>query len=108
MQCSDGQYVSILRAWNGGQYVCLPEVWRKYFPEVNRNNLTGVLKKLELDTHLPTGQQATLLRSAGVISLRYVRGVFSLNLYGGHLTKVCMDLYMGEGSPHQHLYGSRS
>ena len=74
MQCSDGQYVSILRAWNGGQYVCLPEVWRKYFPEVNRNNLTGVLKKLELDTHLPTGQQATLLRSAGVISLRYVQG----------------------------------
>eukprot|EP00731_Ephydatia_muelleri_P029058 Em0020g702a len=74
MQCSDGQYVSILRAWNGGQYVCLPEVWRKYFPEVNRNNLTGVLKKLELDTHLPTGQQATLLRSAGVISLRGAPG----------------------------------
>lgn len=74
MQCSDGQFVSILRAWSGGQYVCLPEVWRKYFPEVNRNNLTGVLKKLDLDTHLPTGQQATLLRSAGVISLRGAPG----------------------------------
>ena len=34
MQCSDGQYISVLRKWNGEQYVCLPEMWRKYFPEV--------------------------------------------------------------------------
>ena len=70
VECSDGQYISILRAWNGEEYACLPEVWRKYFPEVNRNHLTSVLKRLELETHMPTGQQATLLRSAGVISLR--------------------------------------
>ena len=70
--CSDGQFMSLLRAWNGEEYVCLPEVWKKYFPEVNRNNLTSVLKRLGLETHMPTGQQATLLRSGGVISLRYV------------------------------------
>ena len=70
MECSDGQYISILRTWNGEQYACLTEVWRKYFPEVNRNHLTSALKRLGLDTHMPTGQQATLLRSAGVISLR--------------------------------------
>ena len=70
VECSDGQSISILRAWNGEQYGCLPEIWRKYFPEVNRNHLTSVLKRLDLETHLPTGQQATLLRSAGVISLR--------------------------------------
>jgi len=34
--------------------------WR-YFPEVNYNHLTSVLKRLELETHMPTGQQATLL-----------------------------------------------
>ena len=34
MQCSDGQYISVLRKWNGEQFVCLPEIWRKYFPEV--------------------------------------------------------------------------
>lgn len=72
MECSDGQSISILRTWNGEQYASLTEVWRKYFPEVNRNHLTSALKRLGLDTHMPTGQQATLLRSAGVISLRYL------------------------------------
>ena len=33
MQCSDGQYISVLRKWNGEQFACLPEIWRKYFPE---------------------------------------------------------------------------
>lgn len=75
VQCSDGQYVSILQTWNGEQYACLTEIWRKYFPEVNRNHLTSALKRLALETHMPTGQQATLLRSAGVISLRYVLDV---------------------------------
>lgn len=35
MQCSDGQYISVLRTWNGEQFACLPELWRKYFPEVS-------------------------------------------------------------------------
>ena len=39
MQCSDGQYVSVLRKWNGEQFVCLPEIWRKYFPEVQYHHL---------------------------------------------------------------------
>lgn len=99
MQCSDGQFVSILRAWSGGQYVCLPEVWRKYFPEVNRNNLTGVLKKLDLDTHLPTGQQATLLRSAGVISLRYVQGPL-IKVCTGVLSLGVISLRFVWGSSH--------
>lgn len=34
MQCSDGQYISVLRKWNGEEFACLPEIWRKYFPEV--------------------------------------------------------------------------
>ena len=154
MQCSDGQYISVLRKWNGEQYVCLPEMWRKYFPEVyiyihtylydtrirsvcnnveqlmcegkgerwklyawchlyihtvllyvvhlcgasnpnnlghlyerlvssvtcvavvelqvNRNHLSSALRRLELETLMPTAQQATLLRSAQVISIRYV------------------------------------
>ena len=79
MECSDGQYISILRTWNGEQYACLTEIWRKYFPEVNRNHLTSALKRLELDTHMPTGQQATLLRSAGVISLRYITSTFTFS-----------------------------
>ena len=146
MQCSDGQYISVLRKWNGEQYVCLPEMWRKYFPEVgislvilasgvyicnnveqlilcegkgdnymrdaiytysiyhyvvhlcgannlgasiqllvssvkcvavvllqvNRNHLSSALRRLELETLMPTAQQATLLRSAQVISIRCV------------------------------------
>ena len=74
VECSDGQSVSILRAFNGEQFACVTEFWRKYFPEVNRNHLTSALKRLNLDTILPTGQQATLLRSAGVISLRGAAG----------------------------------
>ena len=74
VECSDGQSVSILRAFNGEQYACVTEFWRKYFPEVNRNHLTSALKRLCLDTIMPTGQQATLLRSAGVISLRGAAG----------------------------------
>ena len=74
MECSDGQSVSILRAFNGEQYACVTEFWRKYFPEVNRNHLTSALKRLTLETIMPTGQQATLLRSAGVISLRGAAG----------------------------------
>ena len=74
MECSDGQSVSILQTFNGDQFACVTEFWRKYFPEVNRNHLTSALKRLNLETILPTGQQATLLRSAGVISLRGAAG----------------------------------
>lgn len=74
VDCSDGQSVSILRAFNGEQFACVTEFWRKYFPEVNRNHLTSALKRLSLDTLMPTGQQATLLRAAGVISLRGAAG----------------------------------
>ena len=38
--------------------------------QVNRNHLSSALRRLVLDTHMPTGQQATLLRSAQVISIR--------------------------------------
>ena len=66
--------MSILRAFNGEQFTCVTEFWKKYFPEVNRNHLTSALKRLMLETIVPTGQQATLLRSAGVISLRGAAG----------------------------------
>ncbi len=66
--------MSILRTFNGELYGCVTEFWRKYFPEVNRNHLTSALKRLNLETILPTGQQATLLRAAGVISLRGAAG----------------------------------
>ena len=35
VECSDGQSVSILRAFNGEQFAYVTELWRKYFPEVN-------------------------------------------------------------------------
>lgn len=41
--------------------------------QVNRNHLSSALRRLMLETHMPTGQQATLLRSAQVISVRYVQ-----------------------------------
>ena len=40
--------------------------------QVNRNHLSSALRRLELETLMPTAQQATLLRSAQVISIRYV------------------------------------
>ena len=43
--CSDGQCISILRTWNGEEYACLPDVWRKNFPEVNRNHFTSVAQE---------------------------------------------------------------
>ena len=46
-----------MRARNGEEYVYLLEVWRKYFPEVNYNHLTSVLKRLELETHMPLGSR---------------------------------------------------
>ncbi len=70
VDCSDGQAMALLRTWRGEQYGSLTELWRKYFPEVNRSHLTTVLRRLKVDTIMPTGQQATLLRNANVISLR--------------------------------------
>ena len=34
VKCSDGQSLSMLRSWDGTHFLCLLEVWRRYFPEV--------------------------------------------------------------------------
>jgi hypothetical protein len=103
MQCSDGQYVSVLRKWNGEQYVCLPEMWRKYFPEVNRNHLSSALRRLELETLMPTAQQATLLRSAQVISIRGAPGrLMKLEHMQALLDDFCIPLQLATGSTQEH------
>jgi len=73
IECSDGQNIAMVRNWNGEQFGSLTEIWRKYFPEVNRNHLTSVLRKLNVETSVPNPQQASLLRNANIISVRYVR-----------------------------------
>lgn len=103
MQCSDGQYVSVLRKWNGEQFVCLPEIWRKYFPEVNRNHLSSALRRLMLETHMPTGQQATLLRSAQVISIRGAPGrLMKLEDMQALLDDFCIPLQLASGHTQKH------
>ncbi|CAI8056730.1 hypothetical protein GBAR_LOCUS30905 [Geodia barretti] len=103
MQCSDGQYISVLRKWNGEQYVCLPEMWRKYFPEVNRNHLSSALRRLELETLMPTAQQATLLRSAQVISIRGAPGrLMKLEHMQALLDDFCIPLQLATGSTQEH------
>ncbi|XP_019855613.1 PREDICTED: uncharacterized protein LOC100636670 [Amphimedon queenslandica] len=74
IRCSDGQSLSMLRTWNGEHFLCLLEVWRRYFPEVNRSHLTTVIKRLLLETQIPTTQQTNLLRAANVISMRGAPG----------------------------------
>ena len=39
---------------------------------MNRNHLSSGLRRMELETIMPTAQQATLLRSAQVISIRFI------------------------------------
>ncbi len=70
VECSDKQTIGILQTWKGEKYGSLTDLWRNYFPEVNRNNLTAALRRLKVDTVVPTGQQATLLRNASIISVR--------------------------------------
>lgn len=42
--------------------------------QVNRSHLTTVIKKLLLETQIPTTQQTNLLRAANVISMRGAPG----------------------------------
>ena len=86
VMCSDGQYLSLIRAWNGEQLLCLLEVWLRYFPEVNRSHLSSVLKRLEIDTQVPTSQQTSLLRVAGIISVRSVTSAIN-----------CITQFFGDG-----------
>jgi hypothetical protein len=74
VKCSDGQSLSMLRSWDGTHFLCLLEVWRRYFPEVNRSHLSAVIKKMFIETQIPTSQQTNLLRAANVISMRGAPG----------------------------------
>lgn len=95
--CSDSQYLSLIRAWNGDRLLCLLEVWRRYFPEVNRSHLSTVLKRLEIDTQIPTSQQTNLLRVAGIIS---VRSVLTLSVPSNFLLfNYCIVCFDCRGAP---------
>ncbi len=45
-----------------------------YCLQVNRSNLSAVIKRLDIETKIPTSQQTNLLRAAGIISVRGAPG----------------------------------